>query len=47
MRKVRDEMGLTNLMLMVPFRRTVEEGRRVVAEMEKHGLKQADGEGVP
>ncbi len=38
MRKVRDEMGLTNLKIMVPFCRTVEEGRRVLAEMELHGL---------
>jgi len=37
--KVRDEMGLKNLKLMIPFCRTVEEGRRVQAEMEKHGLK--------
>ena len=39
MKKVRDEMGLTNVKLMVPFCRTVEEGRRVLEEMEKHGLK--------
>ena len=38
MRKVREEMGLTNVKLMIPFCRTVEEGRRVVAEMAKHGL---------
>lgn len=38
MKKVRDEMGLTNLKLMIPFCRTVEEGRKVIAEMEKHGL---------
>jgi pyruvate, water dikinase len=38
MKKVRDEMGLTNVKLMVPFCRTVEEGRKVLAEMEKHGL---------
>ena len=38
-KKVREEMGLTNLKLMIPFCRTVEEGRRVQAEMEKHGLK--------
>lgn len=38
-KKVREEMGLTNLKIMVPFCRTVEEGRRVQAEMEKHGLK--------
>jgi pyruvate,water dikinase len=38
MRKVREEMGLTNLKLMIPFCRTVEEGRRVQSEMAKHGL---------
>jgi pyruvate,water dikinase len=38
-KKVRDEMGLTNLKLMIPFCRTIEEGQRVQAEMEKHGLK--------
>lgn len=38
-RKVREEMGLTNLKLMIPFCRTVEEGRRVQVEMEKHGLR--------
>ncbi len=38
-KKVRNEMGLTNLKLMIPFCRTVEEGVRVQAEMEKHGLK--------
>ena len=38
MRKVRSEMGLTNLKLMVPFCRTVEEGRKVLAEMAGHGL---------
>ena len=32
-------MGLTNLKLMIPFCRTVEEGRKVQAEMAKHGLK--------
>ncbi len=40
MKKVRDEMGLTNVKLMIPFCRTVEEGRLVVAEMRKHGLVQ-------
>jgi pyruvate,water dikinase len=42
MKAVRDEMGLTNLKVMVPFCRTVEEGRRVLAEMEKHGLKRGE-----
>ena len=40
MARVRDEMGLTNVKLMVPFCRTVEEGRRVIEEMARHGLKQ-------
>jgi pyruvate,water dikinase len=38
MKKVRDEMGLTNVILMVPFCRTPNEGRQVIAEMAKHGL---------
>ena len=42
MKKVRDEMGLTNVKLMVPFCRTVDEGRKVMAEMEKHGLKRGE-----
>lgn len=37
-KKVREDMGLTNLKVMIPFCRTVEEGRRVQAEMAKHGL---------
>lgn len=42
MKKVRDEMGLRNLKLMIPFCRTVEEGRRVLAEMAKHGLNRGE-----
>ena len=38
MKRVRDEMGLTNVILMIPFCRTPDEGRRVLAEMAKHGL---------
>jgi pyruvate,water dikinase len=38
MRKVRNEMGLENVKLMVPFCRTVDEGRRVIAEMAANGL---------
>ena len=38
--RVRKVMGLRNVKVMIPFCRTVEEGRRVVAEMAKHGLKQ-------
>ena len=44
MKKVRDEMGLSNVKLMVPFCRTVEEGRRVLNEMEKQGLKRGVNE---
>ena len=39
MKKVRDEMGLTNLKLMIPFCRTIEEGKKVQIEMAKSGLK--------
>ena len=42
MLKVRDEMGLENVKLMVPFCRTIEEGRRVIAEMASHGLVQGE-----
>ena len=37
-RKVREEMGLTNLKLMIPFCRTVDEGRKVEQEMARHGV---------
>ncbi|MFA4941852.1 MAG: phosphoenolpyruvate synthase [Patescibacteria group bacterium] len=39
-KKVRDEMGLTNLKVMIPFCRTVEEGKKVMEVMSKNGLKQ-------
>lgn len=39
MRRVRDEMGLTNVEVMIPFVRTVDEARGVIAELEKNGLK--------
>lgn len=42
MRKVREEMGLANVKLMIPFCRTVEEGRKVLGEMERHGLKRGE-----
>ena len=38
--KVRDEMGLSNVKVMVPFCRTVEEGKKVISIMAKNGLKQ-------
>ncbi len=40
LKKVRDEIGLTNVKIMIPFCRTVEEGKKVKAIMAKHGLKQ-------
>jgi pyruvate, water dikinase len=39
---VRDEMGLTNVQVMVPFVRTVEEARRVVALLGEFGLKRGE-----
>ncbi|MFO7712236.1 MAG: phosphoenolpyruvate synthase [Dehalococcoidia bacterium] len=39
-KKIRDEMGLTNVKVMVPFCRTPEEGRKVIKAMEEFGLKQ-------
>src|SRR3546814_14930726 len=39
-RKVRDEMGLDNLWVMIPFVRTLDEGRKVVEVLESNGLKQ-------
>lgn len=42
LKRVRDEMGLTNLKLMIPFCRTVEEGRKVLAEMAQAGLVQGE-----
>ncbi|MFA6131801.1 MAG: phosphoenolpyruvate synthase [Patescibacteria group bacterium] len=40
MLRVRDDMGLTNVIPMVPFCRTVEEGKKVLAVMKKAGLVQ-------
>jgi pyruvate, water dikinase len=39
MRRVRDDMGLTNVKLMIPFCRRVQEGVRVVERMAELGLK--------
>jgi pyruvate,water dikinase len=39
LRKVRDELGMTNVVVMVPFCRTPREGDRVLAEMAAHGLE--------
>ncbi len=42
MKKVREEMGLTNVELMVPFVRTVSEGAAVETLLAEHGLKRGE-----
>jgi pyruvate,water dikinase len=42
MKKVRNEMGLHNVKLMIPFCRTIEEGKKVLEEMAANGLVQGD-----
>jgi pyruvate, water dikinase len=43
-RRVREVMGLTNVKVMIPFCRTLGEGRRVLAELERHGLRRGERE---
>jgi pyruvate, water dikinase len=43
MKKVREELGLTNVELMVPFVRNLEEGRAVLDLLAANGLKQGSG----
>jgi len=42
LRWVREEMGLSNVKVMIPFCRTVQEGRRVLNEMARHGLRRGE-----
>jgi len=42
LRRVREDMGLTNVRVMVPFCRRVDEARRVIETMAKNGLKRGD-----
>ncbi|MDR5172413.1 phosphoenolpyruvate synthase [Methylobacillus flagellatus] len=42
MRKVREQLGLTNVELMIPFVRTLDEARKVVEILAKHGLKRGE-----
>ncbi|ULQ53817.1 phosphoenolpyruvate synthase [Flavihumibacter fluvii] len=37
-KRVRNEMGFYNIKVMIPFCRTIEEGNKVIAEMQKNGL---------
>ena len=43
LKKVRDEMGLTNVEIMVPFVRTLTEAKRVMELLAAHGLKRGTG----
>ena len=44
LKRVRDEMGLTNVKVMIPFCRTVEEGRKVQEVMAEEGLKRGEND---
>ncbi|RUO44181.1 phosphoenolpyruvate synthase [Aliidiomarina taiwanensis] len=41
-KRVRNDMGLTNVEIMIPFVRTLEEGRGVIEVLAKHGLRQGE-----
>lgn len=41
-RLVREEMGLDNVKVMIPFCRTVDEGRKVLAELASNGLRRGE-----
>ena len=43
-KKVRNDMGLTNVQLMIPFVRTIEEAKSVVALLEQNGLKRGQND---
>ena len=42
LKRVRDEMGLTNVEIMIPFVRTVDEAAQVIELLEKNGLKRGE-----
>jgi pyruvate,water dikinase len=42
LKRVREAMGLDNVIIMIPFCRRVDEARMVLKEMEKNGLKRGD-----
>ncbi len=44
MRVVREEMGFTNVKLMIPFCRTVEEGRKVLKTLDDNGLRKGEND---
>ncbi len=42
MKKIREDMGLTNVEIMIPFPRTVEEAKKVIETMAEFGLRQGE-----
>jgi len=42
LKRVRDDMGLANVRILVPFVRTVTEARRIISALEKNGLRRGD-----
>jgi pyruvate, water dikinase len=42
MKRVRNDMGLTNVEIMIPFVRTVSQAERVIGLLGKHGLKRGE-----
>ncbi len=42
LKRVRNEMGFTNVEVMIPFVRTLEEAKAVIELLEAHGLKRGD-----
>ncbi len=42
MKRVREEMGFDNVILMIPFCRRVQEGEKVLEVMQKYGLKRGE-----
>ncbi|MBU1558211.1 MAG: phosphoenolpyruvate synthase [Gammaproteobacteria bacterium] len=44
LKKVREELGFTNVWVMIPFTRTVEEGKRVVDLLAENGLKRGEND---
>jgi pyruvate,water dikinase len=44
LKKVRDELGLTNIQIMIPFVRTLKEAKSVLAILENYGLKRGEND---
>jgi pyruvate,water dikinase len=44
MKRVRDDMGLTNAWVMIPFVRTLDEGRKVIEVLRANGLVQGEND---